>query len=111
MVHGYFEVDNLLDKLNKEEFFSNIFKRHFVYWLTSLVVSDISDTEKRELAVAINPLLKKQLAISSDFNELIYSSLTDFILNDDYDEIVKKIGKIKKSRARKDKIKSFFGLQ
>ncbi len=47
MVHGYFEVDNLLDKLNKEEFFSNIFKRHFVYWLTSLVVSNFSDENKR----------------------------------------------------------------
>ena len=111
MVNGYFEVDNLLDKLNKEEFFSNIFKRHFVYWLTSLVVSDISDAEKRELVVAINPLLKKQLAISSEFDEKSYLPLIDLILAEDYDKIVEEICKIKKSRARKDKIKSFFGLR
>ncbi len=110
MVDGYFEIDNLLNKLNNEEFFSNIFKRHFVYWLTSLVASDISDTEKRELVAAINPLLRKQVNITSDFDERIYSPLTKPILAGDYDETVRKITKIKKSRARKDKIKSFFGL-
>ena len=110
MVDGYFEIDNLLTKLNNEEFFSNIFKRHFVYWLTSLVASDISDTEKRELVAAINPLLRKQVNITSDFDERIYSPLTKPILAGDYDETVRKITKIKKSRARKDKIKSFFGL-
>ena len=88
----------------------NIFKRHFVYWLTSLVASDISDTEKRELVAAINPLLRKQVNITSDFDERIYSPLTKPILAGDYDETVRKITKIKKSRARKDKIKSFFGL-
>lgn len=107
MVDGYFEIDNLLNKLNNEEFFSNIFKRHFVYWLTSLVASDISDTEKRELVAAINPLLRKQVNITSDFDERIYSPLTKPILAGDYDETVRKITKIKKSRARKDKTSLF----
>ena len=35
----------------------------------------------------------------------------DLILAEDYDKIVEEICKIKKSRARKDKIKSFFGLR
>ena len=76
-----------------------------------MVVSDISDAEKRELVVAINPLLKKQLAISSEFDEKSYMPLIDLILAEDYDKIVEEICKIKKSRARKDKIKSFFGLR
>ena len=108
MIKGYEKVDELIDKLNFEEYFSNIFKRHFVYWITSLVASDISDSEKKELIIAINPLLKKQVAITPDFNERIYSSLTKPILASDYDKIVKNIAKIKKSRARKDKIKSLF---
>ncbi len=108
MIKGYEKVDELIDKLNFKEYFSNIFKRHFVYWITSLVASDIPDSEKRELIVAINPLLKKQVAITPDFDERIYSSLTKPILASDYDKIVKNIAKIKKSRARKDKIKSLF---
>lgn len=110
MIKGYEKIDELIAKLNFEEYFSNIFKRHFVYWITSLVASDISDFEKRELIVAINPLLKKQVAITPDFDEKIYSSLTKPILASDYDKIVKNIAKIKKSRARKDKIKSLFKM-
>ena len=110
MIKGYEKIDKLISNLHFEEYFSNIFKRHFVYWITSLVASDISDTQKRELIVAINPLLKKQVAITPDFDERVYSSLTKPILASDYDKIVKNIGKIKKSRARKDKIKNFLGL-
>ena len=108
MIKGYEKIDGLLVNLDFEEYFSNIFKRHFVYWITSLVASDISDSEKMELIIAINPLLKKQVAITPDFDERIYSSLTKPILASDYDKIVKNIAKIKKSRARKDKIKSLF---
>lgn len=108
MIKGYEKIDALLINLDFEEYFSNIFKRHFVYWITSLVASGISDSEKKELIIAINPLLKKQVAITPDFNERIYSSLTKPILASDYDKIVKNIAKIKKSRARKDKIKSLF---
>ena len=110
MVKGYEKIDELISVQHFDEYFSNIFKRHFVYWITSLVASDISDTQKRELIVAINPLLKKQVAITPDFDERIYSSLTKPILASDYDQIVKNIGKIKKSRARKNKIKNFLGF-
>ena len=110
MVKGYEKIDELISMQHLDEYFSNIFKRHFVYWITSLVASDISDTQKRELIVAINPLLKKQVAITPDFDERIYSSLTKPILASDYDQIVKNIGKIKKSRARKNKIKNFLGF-
>ena len=110
MVKGYEKIDELISMQHLDEYFSNIFKRHFVYWITSLVASDISDTQKRELIVAINPLLKKQVSITPDFDERIYSSLTKPILASDYDQIVKNIGKIKKSRARKNKIKNFLGF-
>ncbi len=110
MVKGYEKIDELISMQHLDEYFSNIFKRHFVYWITSLVASDISDTQKRELIVAINPLLKKQVAITPDFDERIYSSLTKPILASDHDQIVKNIGKIKKSRARKNKIKNFLGF-
>ena len=107
MVDGYCEIDNLISKLNKKDYFSNIFKRHFVYWLSSLVASDISDDEKKELIMDINPLLKKQVSLTPDFDEKIYSSLTKPILANDYDKILKNISKIKKSRERKAKVKAF----
>ncbi len=66
-----------------------------------MVVSNISDAEKRELVVAINPLLKKQLAISSEFDEKSYMPLIDLILAEDYDKIVKEICKIKKIKSQK----------
>ena len=42
----------------------------------------------RDRVVAINPLLKKQLAISSEFDEKSYLPLIDLILAEDYDKIV-----------------------
>ena len=107
MVDGYCEIDKLVTKLNKEDYFSKIFKKHFVYWLASLIASDISDDEKRELVVAINPLLKKQVVITPDFGEKIYSPLTKPILDNDYSRILKNISRIKRSRERKAKIKTF----
>lgn len=105
MIDGYFKTWDLLKNKNKEEYFSNVFLKHLVYWITSFTASDISDIDKKDLIIKINPLLKKQLSFTPDFNEKIYSSLSKAILEDDLDEIIKNINKIKKSRKRKEKIK------
>jgi len=105
MIEGYFETYKLLE--NKEKYFSNVFLRHLVYWLTSLIASDISDNEKKELIIEISPLLKKQLNLTPNFNEKIYSSLSKPIYEDDFDKVVENIKKIKKSRKRKERIKKY----
>ena len=109
MIEGYFKTYELLKNQNKEQFFSNIFKNHLVYWLTSFINSDISDDDKKELIAAINPLLKKQIAITPNFDEKSFSSLNTPILNNDYDKIVKYVKRIKLLRRIKRFIKKLFG--
>ena len=108
MICGYFETWNLLKSFKKEEYYSVIFKRHLIYWLSSFIASDITDKEKKDLLIAIIPLLKKQVILTPNFDEKRYSSLTKPILNEDFDEIINQANKIKKYRFIIEKIKSFF---
>ncbi len=105
MIKGYYKTYELLEDLNQSKYFSNIFERHFVYWITSLMKSEIADEDKKELFKELNPLLKKQLAINPGFGERIYEPLTEPLLNDDFDKATKTLKKIKKSRNRKGRLK------
>jgi len=105
MIVGYYNTWDLLKNKNKEKYFSNVFLRHIVYWITSLIVSDISDDNKKDLIIGINPLLKKQLSYTPNFNEKNYTSLSKPILEDNFDDLIKKINKIKKIRNIKNKFK------
>ncbi len=108
MIKGYYKTDELLKKLDKSKYFHLVFKRHFVYWITSLIKSEIDDEDKVELLKEINPLLKKQLVIYPAFDERIYDSLTTPLLEDNYKDAVININKIKKSLKIKEKIKTLF---
>ena len=108
MILGYYKV---WDLLYDEKYFSRVFLRHIVYWLTSLISSEVSDEDKKDLIIEISPLLKRQLSYTPDFNEKIYSSLSKPILEDDFDKAIKNINKIKKSRKRKEKIKKLFFMK
>lgn len=110
MIMGYYKIDQLLKDLNKEEYFSNVFKRHFIYWILRFSESIIPDNDKIDLIKSINPLLKKQVAITPNFDEKQFSSLTKPILDDDFEKILKNIKKIKKSRDIKAKIKSILRI-
>lgn len=98
MIEGYYETDKFLIENDLTKYYSQIFNMHFVYWLTSLVVSDISDEEKRDLISHINELLKKDVKLVPGFGERLYSSLTEPILNDDYKKVVKSINSIRRYR-------------
>lgn len=104
MVEGYHKLDEFLTDSNLEEYYSNIFNMHFVYWLTSLMLSDISDEDKEDLIKSNNDLLKKQVAINPGFGEKIYSSLTKPILEDDYKKVVKNLNSTKRYRKIVGKI-------
>ncbi|MBR0270953.1 MAG: glycosyltransferase [Methanobrevibacter sp.] len=108
MVEGYYELDKYLIDYNLTEFYAIIFNMHFVYWLTSLVLSDISNNEKLELIKFINPLLKKNVEITPGFNERIYSNLTNPILEDNYNEILKIINSIKRYRGILNRMTDIF---
>ena len=98
MVDGYFETDKFLIENDLTQYYSKIFNMHLVYWITSLIVSDISDEEKTDLISHINELLKKNVKIVPGFDERIYSSLTQPILDDDYKKVVKSLNSIKRYR-------------
>lgn len=104
MVEGYHKLDEFLLDYNLEEYYSNIFNMHFVYWITSLMFSEISDEDKVDLIKSNNDLLKKQVAIKPGFDEKIYSSLTKPILEDDYEKVVKNLNSIRRYRKIVGKI-------
>ena len=108
MIEGYFETYNLLDRLDKLDYFDLIFKNHFVYFLTSLTKSDLSDEDKKELLISINPLIKKELVFSPNLNEKIYSKLTGYLREDNFDKATKELKKIRRERRIKEKIKRIF---
>ena len=98
MVEGYYEIEKFLIDSNLCEYYVDIFNMHFVYWITSLVISDISDDEKMELVKFANNLLKKDVNVIPGFDERIYNNLTKPILEDDYKGIVKTLNTIKRYR-------------
>lgn len=109
MVEGYHFVDKLLSDSKLEEYYPFVFNNHFIYWLTSLIVSDINDDEKLELIQSVNDLFKKQVMINPGFDERVFSSLTKPILNDDYKKIVKNIKSIKRKRWALSALSGIFG--
>lgn len=98
MVEGYYEIEKFLIDSNLCEYYVDIFNMHFVYWITSLIISDISDDEKLELISSANRLLKKDVKVIPGFGERIYNNLTKPILEDDYKSVVKTINSIKRYR-------------
>lgn len=98
MVEGYWKVYDFLIDSDLSQYYSDIFNNHFVYWITSLILSDIDDNEKLELIKSVNELLKKDVEILPGFDERIYSSLTQPILDDDYEKTVKNLNSIRRYR-------------
>ncbi|WP_296866015.1 glycosyltransferase family 2 protein [uncultured Methanobrevibacter sp.] len=98
MVEGYFETDKFLTENDLTQYYTKIFNMHFIYWITSLIFSNVSDKDKIELISYINELLKKDVEIVPGFNERIYYSLTQPILDDDYKKVVKSLNAIKRYR-------------
>ena len=99
MVEGYYETEKFLIENNLTKYYCDIFNMHFVYWITSLLFSDISNEEKTDLISYSNELLKKDVKIMPGFNERMYKSLTRPILDDDYKQVVKSLNLIRKHRS------------
>lgn len=110
MIEGYFKTYDLLERLNRMDYFDLIFRKHFVYFLTSLIKSNISDEDKKELLIFINPLLKKEFMISPNLDEKIYSRLTGYLADDKFDEAIKEINIVKNVQRLKNKVKGFLKL-
>lgn len=108
MVEGYHEVDKFLSESHLEQYYSNIFNMHFIYWITSLTLSDLSNEDKVDLIKLNNDLLKKQVIIKPGFDERIYSNLTKPILEDNYEKTVKNLNSIRRYRAILEKLTDTF---
>jgi glycosyltransferase involved in cell wall biosynthesis len=105
MISGYLKTWDVLKDLNQEKYFPIIFKGHVMYWLSSLIISDITKNEKIELVERMSPILKEQLKYTNDFGDQLYVPLINPIKSNDYIEFVKIANKIKKSRKRRNFIK------
>ncbi|WP_409198241.1 glycosyltransferase family 2 protein [Methanobrevibacter acididurans] len=107
MISGYYETWDMLKNLNQEKYFSNVFRAHLVFWLTSFIASNISNRDKKDLAERMGPILNEQLKYTPDFGEIIYIPLVKPLKDNNFDEFVKASNNIKKSRKRRMKIKNF----
>lgn len=99
MVEGYWKIDDFITEADLSEYYTEIFNKHFVYWITSLILSDVNKDEKLELIKSVNELLKKDVEVLPGFNERIYSTLTKPILEDNYEKTVKNLNAIRRYRG------------
>ncbi len=100
LVDGYFSMYNILKDLNKMEYFQMLFKMHFDFWFLSLIESNTTYDEKKELLIYSSPLTKKlfaQTSIPSDIWDV-----PQLIVNDEYDEAVEQLIHIKNGDSREE---------
>ena len=107
MIKGYFETYNMLVDLGFSEYFAPIFKNHFIYFITSVITSDLAISDKIELFKKVRILLVKFLEVNGDFGEKLYDPLVEPILKEDYDKLA---GKIKYLKFRRSLRNIFKGL-
>ena len=107
MIKGYFETYNMLVDLDFSEYFTVIFKNHFIYFITSVITSDLAISDKIELFKKVRVLLVKFLEVNGDFGEKLYDPLVEPILKEDYDTLA---GKIKYLKFRRSLRNIFKGL-
>lgn len=107
MIKGYFETYNMLVDLGFSKYFTLIFKNHFIYFITSVITSDLAISDKIELFKKVRVLLVKFLEVNGDFGEKLYNPLVEPILKEDYDKLA---GKIKYLKFRRSLRNIFKGL-
>ena len=95
MIKGYFETYNLLLDLGFKDYFTAIFKNHFIYFITSIIDSDLDISDKIELFKKVNVLMVNFLEVNGGFGEKLYDPLVEPILKEDYDVLAKKLKYLK----------------
>lgn len=97
ILNGYYKIDEMLVSLNKTSFGELIFKSHLTSWLYMIVLSKMSDKDKKDLFIKSYDLFNKYYSEDPYFKKR-YNLLVDLILNKKFDEAVLESNKLEKTQ-------------
>jgi poly(ribitol-phosphate) beta-N-acetylglucosaminyltransferase len=87
MIKGYYNVYNVLNDQKKEEYFSIIFEGNLQYWMSCFILSDTSQSEKKELLENVVFLFKKLNEYNFEIDQE-YLLLFKDIANEEFDNAI-----------------------
>lgn len=97
ILNGYYKIDEMLVSLNKTSFGELIFKSHLTSWLYTIVLSKMSDKDKKDLFIKSYDIFNKYYSEDPYFKKR-YNLLVDLILNKKFDEAVLESNKLEKTQ-------------
>lgn len=95
ILNGYYKIDEMLINLNKTSYGEIIFKSHLTSWLYTIVLSKISDIDKKELFIKSHDIFNKYYSDDPYFKKR-YDKLVDLILNQKFDDAVIESNRLEK---------------
>ena len=97
ILNGYYKIDEMLINLNKTSYGETIFKSHLTSWLYTIVLSNISDGDKKELFIKSHEIFNKYYSEDPYFKKR-YDKLVDLILNQKFDDAVVESNRLEKKQ-------------
>lgn len=97
ILNGYYKIDEMLISLNKTSYGEIIFKSHLTSWLYTIVLSKISDEDKKELFIKSYVIFNKYYSEDPFFKKR-YDKLVDLILSKKFDAAVVESNKLEKTQ-------------
>lgn len=95
ILNGYYKIDEMLIRINQTSYGELIFRSHLTSWLYTIVLSKISDLDKKELFIKAYDIFKKYYSKDPFFKDR-YDNLVKLILNKEFDEAVLESNKLEK---------------
>lgn len=95
ILNGYYKIDEMLINIDQTSYGELIFKSHLTSWLYTIVLSKISDSDKRELFVKSHDIFDKYYSNDPYFKDR-YNKLVELILDKQFDEAVIESNRLEK---------------
>ena len=97
ILNGYYKIDEMLIDINQTSYGELIFKSHLTSWLYTIVLSKLSDSDKKELFIKSRDIFSKYYTEDPYFKKR-YNNLVELILNQKFDEAVFESNKLAKTQ-------------
>ena len=95
ILNGYYKIDEMLVSINQVSYGELIFKSHLTSWLYTIVLSKISDSDKKELFIKSHDIFNKYYS-NDPFFKNRYDKLVKLILEKQFDEAVLESNRLEK---------------
>lgn len=95
ILNGYYKIDEMLININETSYGEVIFRSHLTSWLYTIVLSKISDFDKKELFIKSYDIFDKYYSKDPYFKDR-YDKLVELILSKKFDEAVLESNRLEK---------------